>query len=44
MRITHVAETHIHNDYVSGGLALSRAADAVYLVNAADPVSFGGSP
>jgi hydroxyacylglutathione hydrolase len=23
VRITHVAETHIHNDYVSGGLALS---------------------
>jgi glyoxylase-like metal-dependent hydrolase (beta-lactamase superfamily II) len=24
-RITHVLETHLHNDYVSGGLALSRA-------------------
>lgn len=22
--ITHVAETHVHNDYVSGGLTLSR--------------------
>jgi hydroxyacylglutathione hydrolase len=40
VRITHVAETHIHNDYVSGGLALSRATGAAYLVNAADPVSF----
>ena len=40
VRITHVAETHIHNDYVSGGLALSGAAGAAYLVNAADPVSF----
>ena len=39
-RITHVAETHIHNDYVSGGLALSKAADADYLVNDADPVGF----
>ncbi len=39
-RITHVAETHIHNDYVSGGLALSRQAGAAYLVNAADPVRF----
>ena len=25
VRITHVAETHIRNDYVTGGLALSRA-------------------
>ena len=24
VRITHVAETHLHNDYVSGCLALSR--------------------
>ena len=44
VRITHVAETHIHNDYVSGGLALSRAAGAAYLVNAADPVGFGREP
>ncbi len=44
VRITHVAETHIHNDYVSGGLALSRAAGAAYLVNAADPVSFAREP
>ena len=44
VRITHVAETHIHNDYVSGGLALSRAAGAAYLVNAADPVSFRREP
>jgi hydroxyacylglutathione hydrolase len=44
VRITHVAETHIHNDYVSGGLALSRAVGAAYLVNAADPVSFTREP
>jgi hydroxyacylglutathione hydrolase len=25
LRITHVFETHIHNDYVTGGLALARA-------------------
>jgi hydroxyacylglutathione hydrolase len=41
VRITHVAETHIHNDYVSGGLALARTTGAEYLVNAADPVRFG---
>ena len=35
VRITHVAETHIHNNYVSGGLALARATGASYLVNGA---------
>jgi hydroxyacylglutathione hydrolase len=44
LRITHIAETHIHNDYVSGGLALARATGAEYLVNAADPVRFGRTP
>jgi hydroxyacylglutathione hydrolase len=38
--ITHVFETHVHNDYVTGGLALARAVGAQYLVNGADPVSF----
>ena len=40
VRITHVAETHIHNDYVSGGLGLASDHRAEYLVNADDPVSF----
>jgi hydroxyacylglutathione hydrolase len=38
--ITHVLETHIHNDYVTGGYALARELGAQYLVNAADPVTF----
>ena len=38
--ITHVLETHLHNDYVTGGLALARATGAAYHVNAADQVSF----
>ncbi len=42
--ITHVAETHIHNDYVTGGLALAKAHGASYLVNAADPVKFERTP
>jgi hydroxyacylglutathione hydrolase len=42
--ITHVFETHIHNDYMTGGLALARAVGAQYLVNAADPVSFERTP
>jgi hydroxyacylglutathione hydrolase len=44
VRITHVLETHIHNDYVTGGLALARAVGARYLVNAADPVPFDRDP
>lgn len=38
--ITHVAETHIHNDYVSGGLDLASRSGARYLVCGQDPVSF----
>jgi glyoxylase-like metal-dependent hydrolase (beta-lactamase superfamily II)/rhodanese-related sulfurtransferase len=40
VRITHVFETHIHNDYVTGGLALARAVGAGYHVSAADEVKF----
>lgn len=40
VRITHVAETHLHNDYVTGGLALSEATGAAYLVPAAADVAF----
>ncbi len=38
--VTHVFETHIHNDYVTGGLALARATGAEYHVNTADQVAF----
>ena len=44
VRITHVFETHIHNDYVTGGLALARETGAQYLVNADDEVSFDRVP
>jgi len=40
VRIEVVAETHMHNDYVTGGLALVRETGARYLVSAADPVQF----
>ncbi|MCU7724889.1 MBL fold metallo-hydrolase [Actinoplanes sp. KI2] len=42
--ITHVFETHIHNDYVTGGHALARATGAAYHVNADDPVTFDRVP
>jgi glyoxylase-like metal-dependent hydrolase (beta-lactamase superfamily II)/rhodanese-related sulfurtransferase len=44
VRITHVVETHIHNDYVTGGLELARLTGAVYLVPAAALVSFARVP
>jgi hydroxyacylglutathione hydrolase len=37
---THVVETHIHNDYVTGGHALAQRIGAVYALNAADEVRF----
>lgn len=40
VRITAVAETHIHNDYVTGGHALAQQVGATYYVNAEDEVSF----
>jgi glyoxylase-like metal-dependent hydrolase (beta-lactamase superfamily II) len=40
VRLTHVFETHLHNDYVTGGLALAQATGAAYLVNGEDEVSF----
>ena len=44
VRITHVFETHIHNDYVTGGFALAQVTGAAYHVNAADPVGFDRVP
>lgn len=40
LELAAVAETHIHNDYVSGGLALAQATGAEYLVSADDDVEF----
>ncbi|WP_426939344.1 MBL fold metallo-hydrolase [Pseudarthrobacter sp. S3] len=44
VRITHVAETHLHNDYLTGGLILARAHGAEYLVSAQDDVGFEHTP
>lgn len=40
VRITHVLETHIHNDYVTGGLELARTVGAEYVVPAGDDVGY----
>lgn len=40
LEIGAVVETHIHNDYVTGGLVLAREYGAKYIVNEADPVRF----
>ncbi|MFF2810251.1 rhodanese-like domain-containing protein [Streptomyces sp. NPDC058000] len=44
VRISHVVETHVHNDYVTGGLALARITGAAYLVPAAARVSYERVP
>ncbi|NNE95899.1 MAG: MBL fold metallo-hydrolase, partial [Acidimicrobiales bacterium] len=40
VQITHVAETHVHNDYVSGGLTLVRVTGAAYVHADAEPLRF----
>lgn len=40
VQITTIAETHIHNDYVSGGLTLAKTTGALYLVSDAEQVDF----
>ena len=40
VRVTHVAETHVHNDYVSGGLVLVRMTGATYVHAEAEPLRF----
>ncbi|HET7326851.1 MAG TPA: MBL fold metallo-hydrolase [Nocardioidaceae bacterium] len=44
VQITHVFETHIHNDYLTGGLALAQHTGATYHVNGEDEVSFERTP
>ena len=44
VRITHVLETHIHNDYVTGGLELSRRTGAEYVVPAGEDVTYARRP
>jgi glyoxylase-like metal-dependent hydrolase (beta-lactamase superfamily II)/rhodanese-related sulfurtransferase len=38
--VTHVFETHIHNDYVSGGTELSRVTGATHVIPAGESVAY----
>ncbi|MGV9313505.1 MBL fold metallo-hydrolase [Streptomyces sp. NPDC003691] len=44
VRIAHVVETHVHNDYVTGGLELARLSGAAYHVPAGARVSYTRVP
>ncbi|MFK4263844.1 MBL fold metallo-hydrolase [Streptomyces milbemycinicus] len=44
VRISHVVETHVHNDYVTGGLELARLTGAGYLVPAGARVAYERVP
>lgn len=40
VRVSHVVETHVHNDYVTGGLELSQRTEAQYVLPAHSQVRF----
>lgn len=44
VRVTHVVETHLHNDYLTGGYAYARKHGAAYLVSGEDAVAFERTP
>ncbi|MEO3972928.1 MBL fold metallo-hydrolase [Streptomyces sp. CAU 1734] len=44
VRITHVVETHVHNDYVTGGPELARVTGAAHLVPAGANVAYRRVP
>lgn len=44
LTLTHVFETHLHNDYVSGGYELAGRTGAAYVLPAGDDVAFERIP
>jgi hydroxyacylglutathione hydrolase len=44
VQVTHVLETHIHNDYVTGGLELAQRTGAAYVVPADSGAEFDHLP
>jgi len=44
VRITHVLETHVHNDYISGGRELAAHTGATIVASAIDPLQYAYQP
>ncbi|MEY2989151.1 MAG: hypothetical protein RLZZ163_67, partial [Actinomycetota bacterium] len=44
LTVTHVGETHIHNDYVNGGYQFAKKHGATYVVPADVELSYLGEP
>jgi glyoxylase-like metal-dependent hydrolase (beta-lactamase superfamily II)/rhodanese-related sulfurtransferase len=44
LRLLQVVETHVHNDYVSGGLELARSTGATYVLATGDELAFDYQP
>jgi hydroxyacylglutathione hydrolase len=44
VRLTHVVETHIHNDYISGGPELCRVTGATLVIPAGESVAYARHP
>jgi hydroxyacylglutathione hydrolase len=44
LHLTHVLESHVHNDYVTGGLELSARTGARYVLAASEQVAFTRHP
>ncbi len=44
LRVTHVLETHVHNDYVSGGLELARCTGGDYVLPEGSDAAFDHLP
>ncbi len=40
VRVTHVLETHVHNDYVTGGMELAQRTGAAYVLPSGSGVAF----
>jgi hydroxyacylglutathione hydrolase len=40
LTVTHVLETHVHNDYVTGGFELAERVGAAYVLSADDDLAF----